>query len=111
MIKKKDKYIPMDKSTFIKIINEIKEYHEKIDKIQNILNETSPDFIFFPPSLEDTLIKALVKAFNDTTEIIPYFIYELNFGADWYKGYIIEDDKDIKMSTTEDLYNYLIERL
>ena len=55
----------------------------------------------------DALTKILVDATNDTSDWISYFIYELNFGKDWKDGMIKENGKDIKLQTTEDLWNLL----
>lgn len=105
--------IPMKKEQFVKIINAIKEYHRKIDNIQTVLEENCGiDTVFYPPSLENTLIDVLSIIFNDEGDDIEYFIYELEFGEDWEPGAITtEDGKDIKMQTAEDLYDYLIEEL
>ena len=49
--------IPMKKVQFVKIINAIKEYHRKIDNIQTVLEENCGiDTVFYPPSLENTLM-------------------------------------------------------
>lgn len=106
-----DKYVPMTKEQFVKAINSIKEYHTKIDNIQTVLEENCEDVVFWPPSLEDTLVKVLEDSFNDNTDIIGYFIYELEFGTQWKPGCIEENEKDIKMQTPEDLYDYLVSEL
>lgn len=111
MTKENNKCIPMNKSTFIKTINAIKEYHKKINNIQEVLKENCEDSMFFPPSLESTLIDVLSNAFNDYTGMIDYYIYELNFGEEWKPGCITEHDRDVKMQTPEELYDYLIEGL
>lgn len=111
MIKVNNKYVPMNKSDFVDAINAIKTYNNKINNIQTVLEENCEDVIFWPPSLEDALIKTLVEAFNDYNEMIDYFIYELEFGEIWSPGFITENGKDIKMQTVEDLYDYLVDEL
>ena len=107
----KEKYVPMTKQVFVDTINAIKEYHKKIDNIQTVLEENCEDSIFWPPSLENTLINVLIETFNDEEDMIGYYIYELEFGEKWEPGRIKDNDKDIKMQTPEDLYDYLVDGL
>ena len=106
-----NKYAPMTKEQFVEAINVIKEYHTKINNIQTVLEENCEDAVFWPPSLEDTLIRVLKYSFNDEADIIGYFIYELEFGDKWKPGYIEDNGKDIKMQTPEELYDYLVDGL
>lgn len=108
MERKHDEYFPITKDVFIKTLDAIKEYHTKIDNINNVLKDNCEDAILYPPSLESTLINVLEDAFNDETDIIGYFIYELEFGEKWHAGCVTENNKDIKMQTPEELYDYLI---
>ena len=111
MIKVNNKYVPMNKSDFVDVINAIKTYNNKINNIQTVLEENCEDVIFWPPSLEDALIKVLEDSFNDNTDIIGYFVYELEFGTQWKPGCIEENGKDVKMQTPEELYDYLVDGL
>lgn len=108
----KEKYIPMTRQVFVDTINAIKEYHTKINNIQTVLEENCQNAVFWPPSLEDTLINVLIEVFNDDpADIITYFIYELEFGEKWEPGMITDNEEDIKLKTPEDLYDYLISGL
>lgn len=112
MIKDNNKYIPCTKKEFIEIIDEIKKYRKKIDNIQIVLEENCEDALFFPPSLETVLVNTLELAFNDIDDMIGYFVYDLEFGEKWTVGTVLDKDgNDIKLQTTEDLYDYLIETL
>lgn len=102
------KYVSMTKKTFVETINAIKDYHTKINNIQTVLEENCQDSIFWPPSLEETLINVLEDCFNDDADFIGYFIYELEFGSKWEPGYVEDNGKDIKTQTPEDLYDYLV---
>ena len=93
MIKVNNKYVPMNKSDFVDAINAIKTYNKKINNIQTVL------------------VKTLVEVFNDYSEMIDYFIYELDFGERWSPGFITANGQDIKMQTAEDLYDYLVDGL
>lgn len=104
--------IPMKKEQFVKIIDEIKEYKRKLNNIQTVLEENCEDSVFWPPSLEDTLIDTLSIIFDDGYDDIGYFIYELEFGKHWEPGTVTTDNgEDIKMQTAEDLYDYLVNNL
>ena len=102
------KYAPMTKEMFVKAINEIKNYHTKLDNIQTVLEENCQDAVFWPPTLEDTLVNVLEDCLNDKTDLVGYFIYELEFGSEWERGRSQDDGKDSKLSTPEELYDYLI---
>ena len=110
-----NKTVPMTKETFVKAINDIKGYHEKINKIQTVLEETCYDSVFWPPSLESTLITVLKDSFNDEDGyggMIEYFIYELEYGEQWNVGTVTDENgNDIKLATAEDLYDYLVDGL
>lgn len=108
----KEKYIPMTRQVFVDTINAIKDYHTKINNIQTVFEENCQDSVFWPPSLEDTLINVLIEVFNDDPDnIITYYIYELEFGEKWEPGMITDNEEDIELKTPEDLYDYLISGL
>jgi len=90
-------------------INEIKKYHEKIDNLNEAIRLNCEDGIYAPPSLEAALIDLLVTAMDDEYEVIDYFIYQLNFGEKWESGDLLINDKDIKLKTIDDLYDFLTE--
>lgn len=110
-----NKIVPISKTAFVKAINAIKEYNKKIDAIQTVLEENCEDSVFWPPSLQNDLINVLKNAFNDDDDyggMIEYFIYDLEFGKQWRPGVVTdENNKDIKMQTPEELYDYLVDRL
>ena len=110
-----NKAVPISKEVFVKTINAMKEYNRKIDAIQTVLEENCEDAIFFLPSLWGDLINVIKDAFNDEDEyggMIEYFIYDLEFGKQWKPGIITDiNNKDIKMQTPEELYDYLVNEL
>lgn len=79
-----NKTVPITKEQFIKAINDIKEYHEKINKIQ-------------------------IDEFGNN---IGYFVYELKFGTQWAPVIVTDENgNDIKLETAENLYDYLVSNL
>lgn len=107
-----EKVYPLTKIQFVKAINDIKEFEEKIDKINAVLEENCEDSIYCPPSVLHTLFDLLQEMFDDKeTDWIGYFIYELNFGQKWEPGMITDNGKDIRLQTPEDLYMLLINNM
>lgn len=111
MLKENNKYIPMTKSEFVKVINSIEGYHKGIDNIPAVLKENFQESVFWLPSLEDVIVDILGESFNDEDDMIGNFIYELEFGDRWQPGYITVHNEDVKMQTAEDLYDYLVDGL
>lgn len=107
-----EKVYPLTKTQFVKALNDIKDFNEKIDRINNVLNETCDDNIYCPPSVENTLLNLLQELFDDKeTDWIGYYIYELNYGEKWEPGMITDNGKDVKLETPEELYMLLIHNL
>lgn len=53
-------------------------------------------------------LRLLKMIFNDTTDWIGYYIYELDFGEAYYDGAVTNPDgSTIKLETYEDLYELL----
>lgn len=74
---------------FIKIINRLKEtddfVHEVNDKARNLKDAVMSDFfnaMSLSISHEDLVVKLLENMFNDT-DIISWWIYELDYGKQY----------------------------
>ena len=106
----------MTKEKFVWIIDEIKKIREYEDALYGLNQRFGLDADFQFPTLEDVVVTLLEEVMHCTTDDIAgsdisYFIYDLNFGEDWEPGMIIDKDgNDIDHSTTEKLYNYLVEK-
>ena len=102
------------KEEFVKIINSIKETFELSEKITNIIKKSNNDIIrnFCMVPFEchvDNLIKVLSVMFDDESEDIYYFIYELKFGKKYHHGcYTDKNNNNIDLSTPEKLYDRLL---
>ena len=107
-----EKIYPLTKDQFVRVINDIKENEEKINRINDVLRENCEDAVYCPPSLHHTLLDLLQELFNDElTDWIGYFIYDLDFGQKWEPGMVTDNGKDIPLKTAEDLYDLLIKNL
>jgi hypothetical protein len=101
----------ISKETFLNHIEEIRKYYKKIDNINKVLLENCTDSIYCPPTLEDVFIDLMAKALDDKYNAIIYFIYELNFGIKWKPKSFMIKGTDIKLQSTEDVYNFLMSEL
>ena len=61
--------------------------------------------------MEDYVLQLLEDIFEDVDGWIGYWLYDLEFGAKWAPGSIInEKGESIKLQTKEDLYKLLISK-
>jgi len=91
---------------------DIKRFQEAQDSINNgfkMLGQDSRIMITLPESL---VVKLLEAVFNDKGEWIQYFLYELDWGKKYEDGCITDTDGSfIKLSTIEELYEFLIKEM
>lgn len=60
-------------------------------------------------SHEGLVVNLLQKLMNDQSEMISYFIYELDFGDEYENGMILDEDgNEVVLSSAEALYEYLV---
>lgn len=96
---------------FEKYMLELKILIDDEQELDSAFKKFSPEWGGFSNEkaiiLNLELIKELVK---DKYGDIDYFIFELEWGKNWYVGCVTsEDGKDIPMATIKDLYNLLKE--
>lgn len=105
----------ISKEEFCKIMEQLKEYQDKYDKICGALGA-----VVDIGDLSDIVIKLLEKLMNVPVykaengiyegSDISYFMYEIDFGRAWTPDSITEiDGTPIDISTAEKLYDYLLE--
>lgn len=108
----------LSKEEFVNIINTLRKYDEREEKLCKAMNEISPDFIvdFYPLSEYKTIIIRLLEKEMNAEQLdevygsdIQYFIYDLDYGTKWKPDSITESDgTSIDISTAEKLYDYLL---
>ncbi len=103
----------INKELFIEVIEDAK----KSDDYQNWLNKqlqsNGVEGYIFQPNCVDSLIKLLhnILGDKDADDTISYFVFELDYGRKWKEGMITDSNgKDIDLSTSEKLYNYLLSK-
>lgn len=106
----------LTKKQFKKHLLRLKELTEERNKLNDFMKKSklSDDFndgIFGTVWYESLITDILMDTFNDKSDWIGYWIYELNFGKDYKKGCIkSKEGKNIKLKTIDDLYNLLTEK-
>lgn len=102
----------ISKENFTKYINKI----QKLQEIEDNLNSIGSKLVEFHISFaeyEQLIVDVLTDVFNDQRfGWTSYFIYELNFGADWHEGCVREKDgTDIPLRDAGELYDLLVSEL
>ena len=106
----------VNKNDFIEIINRLQNYTKLQDKIddlfEGLLDNKEQDFCNAGSICighESVVIKLLEDMFE--TDLISWWIYELDYGKEYKPDCLTEDDKEIDVSTSDKLYEVLIENL
>jgi hypothetical protein len=101
---------------FEKHILRLKELTEEREKIENVmkkskLSDSFNDGLFGTAWYEILIVDILKDAFNDESDWIGYWIYELEFGKTYKQGCVKDrNNKPIPLKTINDLYNLLTEK-
>lgn len=103
----------VNKNEFIKIINRLKDYTKLQDKIndlfKDLLDNKEQDFCNAGSICighESVVVKLLEDMFE--TDLLSWWIYELDYGKEYKPGCLTEDDIEIDVSTTDKLYDVLM---
>lgn len=106
------------KEEFVKIITRLKETDNLVKDINNKIRNTTEAYISDFTNAgslmichEDIVVSLLENIFKDK-DIIGWWIYELDYGRKFEMGYLKDNkDKNIDVSTSEKLYDYLIKNM
>ena len=104
----------ISKEKFVEIINRLKSYNELQNKINDLFEDnienTEMDFMNAGSICighESVVVYLLENMFD--TDMISYWIYELDYGKNYKNGYVLDGVGNIiDLSTAEKLYEYLI---
>lgn len=106
----------VNKNDFIEIINRLQNYTKlqyKInDLFKDLIDNKEQDFCNAGSICighESVVVTLLEDMFE--TDLLSWWIYELNYGKEYKPGCLTEDDKEIDVSTSDKLYDVLIENL
>jgi len=101
----------INKEQFVKCINQLKKHDEMLDDVNKIFKKNNQDTVIFDTDLHTVIVDLLKNVFDDNSQYsnIEYFIYDLEYGKKYKSGMITDkDDKDILLSSAEELYDFLI---
>ena len=107
----------ISKEEFIRIMKRLEETEKTKSEIDKIIEESTDciisDFTNAGSLMichEDIVIKLLERMFDDG-DTISWWIYDLEYGKKYEDGCITEKDGTIiDLSTTEKLYDYLVNK-
>lgn len=102
----------ISRNDFIKYLKRFLEYKTREDHLCDALSDYCEDFwIYHPKDIESLIIDLLIELTGDNKEdsIIEYWMYELDAGKSWQPNTITDENgNDIKLQTSNDLYDYLV---
>ena len=107
--------LEISKERFVQMINGLKELDNECYKIEQIMGITD---VWYGSTVLYKYFHAIELALygedcehQDYYHItdFSYFIYELEYGEKWKPGTITINGRDIDLSTTEKLYDWLVE--
>ncbi len=114
----KNKSGPLTRKEFLTVINRLKVASELADKVNELFRYSREnlecDFCnsaSLQISHEGVVVSLLEKIMQDNGGNISYFIYELDYGKEYYDGCVTDDNGNVDFSTAENLYHYLIKNI
>lgn len=104
----------ISKDKFVEIIDRLRDYNDLQNKINDLFEESidnkEMDFMNAGSICighENVVVYLLERMFD--TDMISYFIYELDYGEKYKKGCVLDENMiEIDLSSAEKLYDYLI---
>lgn len=97
----------IDKKRFVKSINALKELNSLYNDLYSLgIDVTNCNKL---SDIESEFTNLLCECCNDTNDndTITYFMYDLNFGKDYYDGCITDNGNNINLSTIDKLWEYI----
>ncbi len=92
---------------FHEMIDNMKRHQKEIKKLNKGLGKIINESVYsdFGGRLLDNYIDLISLIFNDKTEVITWFVFEKEFGKNDVTANI--DGEEIRINTTQELFNYL----
>ena len=102
----------MTRENFKEVMTRIKKVWEFEDELSNFQHSHSVDYCCDTPNCIDVAIDLLGYIFQDESEWILYYVYELYWGRNYQDGDVKDKEGNvIPFTTLDDLYNMLEENL
>lgn len=104
----------ISKEQFVEVLTFMQEQDAKFDKLCAAMEDLAPSFrVDFVPNLEyDSFIIELLEALTQSTNIIEYFVCELNYGTllgD--KTVTTRSGRKFELNSPEALYDAIVDDL
>ena len=104
----------ISKEQFVKTLKFMQGNDATFDKLCAVMEELAPSFrVDFVPNLEyNTIIIQLLELLTQSTNIIDYFVYELEYGTvSEDKTVTSRSGKKFELKSPEDLYDAIVDDL
>lgn len=104
----------ISKELFIEVINDLTRAEEYQFGLNSFFKNNDVDGYIFQPDCSVSVIKLLHEMFGsaDEDDWIEYYCIELDYGKKYKPGCVLDKNKkEIKMSTPEELYDFLISNM
>ena len=102
--------MPLKKDSFVKLMKFIENQWNLEDSASNELSKAYGYCEFYPSTKwSEQILSFLEEATNDSDGFIEKFIYELNFGNDYFDGACIDKEgNEVNLSDAGELYEALL---
>ena len=98
----------MNKKTFTKLLKEIIVEEKRVEKLENAINQMSPDSHGVIFNFTELSLMILAEAVDDNTEWISYWFWELEKGKKAKNGTVKDSDgREIPIKTISNLYDII----
>lgn len=104
----------ISKNKFVNIINRLRDYNDLQNKINKLFEDNidnkEMDFMNAGSICigHETIVVDLLKNMFNDNDTISWWLYEYNYGRDFWLGALEVDGVKIDLTTPEKLYDYLI---
>lgn len=102
----------ISKETFVEVMNKLETLDKKMNDVDVAMKALSPDFCgFYIPQAFCIVLDILNNIFNDKSDWLSYFVFELDWLHDWKSGDVLVNDKSVDLSTWDKAYDFLINNM
>ncbi len=102
--------MPLKKDSFVKLMKFIENQWNLEDSASNELSKAYGYCEFYPSTKwSEQILSFLEETTNDSNGFIEKFIYELNFGNEYFDGaYVDKEGNEVNLSDAGELYEALL---
>lgn len=102
----------ISKETFVEVMNKLETLDKKMNDVDVAMKALSPDFCgFYIPQAFYIVLDILTNIFNDKSDWLSRFVFELDWLHDRKSGDVLVNDKSVDLSTWDKAYDFLINNM